>query len=307
MHPVRARRAWLAAFVTLCFLGGACASGGSPTGKRKGKDDPSDDQSKKEAEEYDRIGFGQPGRGETAPSVAYAKTAEENWKLGEDAFKDEDYLAAQRYYSFVKSKFPYSQFTAQAELRIGDCQFARSRYIEAIDTFQNFVRLHPTHEKVPYAIYKTGMSYYQQIPSDWFLLPPSEEKEQTAVRDAERVLKDYVERFPNDANIKEGRKTLTEVRKKLLAHERYVADFYKRLGKDRAYVGRLEVIRKSFPDVGLNDELLLEIATVYTRLGQMDDARGAVKEMEQKFPASPKLREARAMVGGVPPTATGSR
>jgi outer membrane protein assembly factor BamD len=285
-------------------LAGACAGGGGGGGKRKSS---SEDQNKRDVEEYDRIGFGQPGRGETAPSVSYAQSAEENWKLGEDAFKDEDYLAAQRYFSFVKSKFPYSQFTAAAELRIGDCQFARSRYIEAIDTFQNFVRLHPTHERVPYAIFKTGMSYYQQIPSDWFLLPPSEEKEQTAVRDAERVLKDYVERFPADANFAEGKKTLIEVRHKLMAHERYVAEFYHKIGRDRAYVGRLQVIRRNFPDVGLSDELLFEIATVYTRLGQMDDARDAVKELEQKYPASPKLPQARAMVGGSESIVTGAR
>jgi outer membrane protein assembly factor BamD len=142
------------------------------------------------------------------------------------------------------------------------------------------------------------MSYFQQIPTDWFILPPSEEKEQTAVRDAERALKDYCERFPKDANFAEGKKTLLEVRKKLLAHERYVANFYRGIGKDRAYVGRLQVIRKNFQDVGLDDELLLEIATVYARLGQMDDARDAVKEMEQKFPGSPRLPHARALIGG---------
>jgi outer membrane protein assembly factor BamD len=289
---MRARLGCLSLLLLVASLG--CESGGS-SHKRKGDGDNKRD---KDMEDYDRVGFGQPGRGESAPSVTYGKTADENWKLGEDAFKDEDYLAAQRYYSYIKSKFPYSQFTAQAELRIGDCQFARNRYIEAIDTFQNFVRLHPTHEKVPYALFRTGMCYYHQIPSDWFMLPPSEEKEQTAVRDSERVLKDYCERFPKDSNFAEAKKMLLDVRRKLLAHERYVANFYRGIGKDRAYVGRLQVIRKNFQDVGLDAELLLEIATVYARLGQMDDAKDAVKEMEQKFPGSPKLPTARALVGG---------
>lgn len=272
----------------------ACQSGGGGR-RRGGKGDDTDER--KRDPDFDRTGLAQPGRGEVIPSVTYGRTAEENWQLGEDAFKDDDFLAAQRYFSYVKSKFPYSQYTALAELRIGDCQYARNRFIEAIDTYQNFQRLHPTHEKVPYALYRTGLSHYQQIPGDWFMLPPSEEKEQTAVRDAERVLKEYVDRFPKDSSISDGKKMLLEVRRKLLAHERYVADFYHRIGRDRAYLGRLEVIRKSFEDVGLNDQLLLEIATVAAKLGEMDDARAAVKELEEKFPGSPQLDKARKVVG----------
>jgi outer membrane protein assembly factor BamD len=273
---------------------GACAGGSR---RKPGSPDNNDDEADRMAEQ-DRAGFGEPGRGENVPSVSYAETAEENWQLAEDAFNDEDYLAAQRYYGYIRSKYPYSKYTALAELRIGDCQFARGRHLEAIDTFQNFRRLHPTHERVAYAAYKAALCFYEQMPTDWFLLPPSEEKEQTAVRDAERALREYIDLYPNDENIEDAKKRLTEVRKRLLAHERYVANFYKRLGKDRAYVGRLQVIRKNFPDVGLDDGLLLEIASVYAKLGQVEDAQSAVKELEQKFPTSAKLSEARALLNG---------
>src|SRR5687767_1711400 len=106
------------------------------------------------------------GRAENIPSVTYANSAEENWKLGEEAFTDEDYLVAQRYYSFIRNKFPYSQYAASSALRIGDCQFARERYIESIDSYQNFSRLYPTHDKVPYAMLRIGLSYFEQIPGD---------------------------------------------------------------------------------------------------------------------------------------------
>lgn len=237
-----------------------------------------------------------PGQNESIPSVSYGPTAKSNWEKGEASFQGEEYLAAQRYYAYVRTKFPYSRFAALAELRIGDCQFQRERFIEAIDTFQNFVRMHPTHPKVPYARLQTGLAYYEQIPSDWFLLPPSEEKDQAAVRDAERALAEYVERYPNDESIAKGKEVLAEVRKRLMAHERYAADFYDGIDKDRAYVGRLEVIRTKFADVGLTDELLLEIAEVYARLGEIDKAKGAIAEMEAKFPGSELIQEAKELV-----------
>ena len=244
------------------------------------------------------------GRNEALPSVSYGQTAQDNWDKGERAFNEEEYLAAQRYYTYIRSKFPYSRFAVLADLRIADCQFARERYIESIDSYQNFVRLHPTHPKVGYARFKTGMAYYEQIPGDWFLLPPSHEKDQAAVKDAERALREYVERYPTDENIEEATKVLREVRSRLMAHERYAADFYDNLDKDRAYVGRLEIIRRDFADVGLTDELLLEIAEVYARLGDLDKAKTAVAEMREKFPASDLIAEAQDLIPSTNGTGT---
>lgn len=243
-----------------------------------------------------------PGRGEAVPTVRYERTAEANWIKGEEAFAAEEYLAAQRYFGYIRTKFPYSRYAVRSELRVADCQFGRGRFIEAIDSFQNFVRLHPTHEKVPYALYKVGLGYFEQIPSDWFMLPPSEEKDQAAVRDAARALGDYVSRFPDDENIPHAKEVLSEVRGRLMAHERYVADFYKNLEKDRAYVGRLEVIRTRFADVGLDDELLVEIIEVYARLGERAKANDALSELEKKFPSSDELGYAKSLVSGIATT-----
>ena len=254
------------------------------------------DDEEEEEEILDDGSLVTPGRNESLPSVSYGTTAQENWDRGERAFQDEEYLAAQRYYAYIRNKFPYSRFAVLADLRIADCQFARERYIEAIDTYQNFVRLHPTHPKVGYARYKTGMAYYEQIPGDWFLLPPSHEKDQAAVRDAERALREYVERYPTDENIPQASEILRDVRSRLMAHERYAADFYKNLDKDRACVGRLEIIRKDFADVGLTDELLLEIAEIYARLGEVDKAKTAVAEMREKFPKSELISEAQELI-----------
>ena len=227
-----------------------------------------------------------PGRGEVVPAVRYADTAEGNYARAEERFKDEDYLAAQRYYGYIRSKYPYSRFSVLADLRIADCQFGRKRYIEAVDSYQNFIRLHPTHEEVPYARFKIGRAYYEQIPGEWFLLPPAYEKDQAAIRDAERALQSYVDLHQGHENFKEAKKLLDDVRRRLMDHERYVADFYKREDRDRAYVGRLEIIRKDYADVGLDDALLLEIARAYARLEDEAQVKGAVDELVAKFPKS---------------------
>lgn len=261
-----------------------CASGGAPNEQT----DPLPGESS--------IGL---GRGETLPTFTPAESATENWSRAEKAFEDEDYLLAQRYYVYIRRKFPYSRYAVLSDLRIADCQFERERYLEAIDSYQSFVRLHPTHPEVPVALFKTGLAHEKQIPDDWFFLPPAHEKDQSAVEDTAKAFASYLERFPEHENADDARERLGRARRKLMAHERYVADFYERLGKLRGYVGRLERIKTRFRDVGLDPDLLLEIVRAYVRLGEAEKARAAVEELAETFPEAPALTEAREAVAAL--------
>lgn len=230
-----------------------------------------------------------PDRGESVPRVRFAATPEDNWTLAERAFEKKKWLAAQQYYAFIRAKFPYTHYAASADLRIADCQFEREHYIEAIDSYQNFIRLHPTHEDVPFAAFRTGIAYAEQIPRGWFLIPPAYEKDQTAIQDAARALSEYLRRYPDHDKVEEAKEVYADVRERLVKHERAVADFYRRTGHERSYAVRLEVIRRNFGDVGLTPALLLEIARVRADLGQVEAARGAFEEMAREFPEAKQL------------------
>ncbi|MGF1510520.1 MAG: outer membrane protein assembly factor BamD [Myxococcota bacterium] len=263
------------------LLTASCSSGGSGVGAAA--TDPVPDY-----EDFSAPALN-PDRGEAIPRVRFKATPEDNWQRAEKEFDRRNHLAAQQYYSFIRTKFPYSRYAVLSELRIADCQYERDHYLEAIDSYQNFVRLHPTHRQVPYAMFRTGVAHYEQIPGGFFLLPPAEEKDQTAVKQASKALAAYLERFPDHERSDDARKVYREVREKLMAHERYAANFYRKLGRDRAYVGRLEIIREDFSDVGLDPKLLLEIATVHARLGNVDETREAFEEMAEKYPDASEL------------------
>src|SRR3954470_6189044 len=113
-------------------------------------------------------------------AVTYSLTAKQNYDKGTTELKDENYQEATRYFSFVRQKFPFSKYAVLAELALADTQFERGNYQEAIDAYKNFLRLHPTHEKVEdgYVAYRICQCYVKEMPDDFFLLPPSYEKDQ---------------------------------------------------------------------------------------------------------------------------------
>ena len=175
-------------------------------------------------------------------AVTYSLTAKQNYDKGVAQLKDESYQEATRYFSFVRQKFPFSKYAVLAELGLADTQYERGNYQEAIDSYKNFIRLHPTHEKVEdgYVAYRICQCYVKEMPDDFFLLPPAYEKDQTSVRDALRELNDFVEKYPDSKYLTDAQKSRREVLARLIEHEVYVARFYLDRDHPQAAVLRLK-------------------------------------------------------------------
>ena len=176
----------------------------------------------------------------------------QNYDKGLEELKDENYPEAIRYFSFVKQKFPFSKYAVLAELALADTQFARGSYQEAIDAYKSFARLHPTHEKVEdgYVAYKICDCYVKDMPSDWALVPPAYEKDQSAVRDAHRELTDFLDKYPDSKYLAEVKKLHREVMARLIEHEVYVARFYLDGGHPKAAILRIEAALATLSRVG---------------------------------------------------------
>ncbi|MCA9538559.1 MAG: outer membrane protein assembly factor BamD [Myxococcales bacterium] len=227
---------------------------------------------------------------------SYAGTAKYRYELGMEALDDGNYIEAIQHFTLVKNKFTYSQYAALAELRIADAYFDQDKQIEAIDGYRTFVQRRPNHPDVPYALYRIGLSYYQQIPSGFFLFPPPFEKDQSATKDALRSFREYVDRFPQHEKVDEALGYILECRRLMADYELFVARFY--LGQDRPVSarGRLETVMHDFEDVPerWRDGMQLLIET-YRALDQDAEAREAARALIAKAPRSDEADDARKM------------
>jgi outer membrane protein assembly factor BamD len=202
--------------------------------------------------------------------VTYSLTARQNYDKGMASLKDEDYAEAKKYFLFVKQKFPFSKYAVMAELAIADTQFAQGNYAEAIESYKSFARLHPTHEKVDdgYVEYKVCESYDKDMPEDMWIMPPSYEKDQSAVNDAQRELNDFRRRFPNSPYMSKVDGMRKEVLKRLVDHEVYVARFYLKNDHPKAAAMRLEGALKRYPGSGREPELLTSLGETYLHMNE---------------------------------------
>jgi outer membrane protein assembly factor BamD len=230
------------------------------------------------------------------PSPVYASDAALNMKKGNDALADKQYALAERYFEFVKTKYPFVDASREAELRLADVSFERELWTEARDRYTVFVKLHPSYFRVDYAAYQAALTFYRDMPSNFFILPPGYEREQTNVKGAFESMTAFVKTYPSSIYVPNAKKQGEEARQKLAQHEMYVADFYEKRGHLAGAVGRLETVVQKYPG---QDEasLLFRLHDLYLKLSDPVHARDALERIVTKLPGTPAAQRAQAMLG----------
>ena len=239
----------------------------------------------------------------------YSTTARDNYQRGMNELKKENYADAIKLFEYVRKKFSFSRWATLAELAIADANFGREKYMDAVDEYRTFTKNHPTHEKVTdgYCDFRIGEAYYKEIPSEWFLVPPSYEKDMGPVRDAIRELAAFVVQYPESPHLEKAKRLEEDCVRRLAEHEVYVADFYMRRRRPVAAIGRLEglvkgtflpklasetgnatdrlsVVARGWLKVNMEPKVLLLLGRTYMLMERPDQARLAFERLITQHP-----------------------
>ena len=246
----------------------------------------------------DAIDITKPVTGEAATNAlrAYQKGLEER--------KSQNFLEATRFFEWVRNNFPYSQYAALSELALADMAFDRDDFAAAAAGYQDFVKSHPSHPKADYASFRVGLAYYQDKPSDWFLLPPSYEKDQAPIRSALDAFQRFTLAYPKSELVTRARDLIAECRERLAQHERYVAEFYTKRKGWRGAAGRWMVLADTYGDLQggkTRGESLWRAAQAWRNASDAANEKATLERLIQEAPDSPHRRDAEQMLKEIPP------
>lgn len=228
--------------------------------------------------------------------MKYGSTAAENYQAGLEEEKAERWDEAGKLFEYVKTKYPFSKEAPLAELQLADVKFKQELFAEAAVAYQNFAKLHPTHEQVDYARFRAGLSLFKDAPGDFALFPPPYEKDQRALVEASKALADFIASYPKSKHLPEAEKALTEARGRLAEHEWYVAGFYVSREKWAGAVGRLEALLKGFPGSPREVDALFLLAQLYRKEGERFRAQQTLQKLIASHPDDPRRAEAERLL-----------
>lgn len=164
--------------------------------------------------------------------------------LMKDAEEDIDssrYMLAVEKLQKIKNEHPYSKEATEAALRIADVFFLQENYTEAAATYEAFKDLHPKHPKLEYAMYRIGLSHFNDMPGNIA-------RDLTSGYKAQDGFNDYLFKFPSGQFSADARAKLAETRKILAEKEMYIGNFYYKRDMWEAAKGRYTKVVNQYSD-----------------------------------------------------------
>ncbi len=144
---------------------------------------------------------------------------EKSYGIAKEPYDDESYEFALTKLGEFKARFPYSKYAIEAELLIANSHFELGQYAEAAVAYEQFVKLHPKHPKVDYALFRVGESYWQDAPDDI-------DREQDYTLKAIAEWEKLIAKDPNSSYSKTARDLVKQGKRRVAESNAFIVRFY---------------------------------------------------------------------------------
>lgn len=229
------------------------------------------------------------------PDIADIEADRLLFERGAAALDEADWRRAREYFVEIRDNYPQSQYRAAARLGIGETYVQEGTleaYIRALDEFQDFLSLYPTHPRAAHAQYQVGMVHFHQM--------RRAERDQTETVNAVREFEAFIARHPADHELMpEVRQRLREARDRLSAHDFSVGYYYYRFRVYGGAIGRFRQILSDDPGYTRRDEVYFYLAEAHADRGELTEAIPYFARILDEFDASEFAEEARARLAAL--------
>lgn len=194
-------------------------------------------------------------------------------------------LAIQEYQKLLE-EYPFSDYSEEAQLKIGQAQYQNKQYAEAIASFQDFQRMHPTNPNLALTEYYTALAFMDQM--------GKRDRDQRAAENAQAHFVSVLERYPDSPFTAEARQKLKECRETLADHEFAVAKFYLIWTNPVGAEARLRRLLENYPDTDVAALALAHFARYFRSRGDLTRSALAYASLVSQYPKSADLAEAQS-------------
>lgn len=179
-----------------------------------------------------------PGVGHTAvepedPEELY----EQGLRQMKRGYYDEGILSFEK----VRNHFPFNKYSVLSELRVADCLFEKASFLESVDSYRQFARLHPRHPEVDYAIYRSARAEFK-------LAPTVPQRDQMHAKLGLKHVGDFEERFPESEYLDEVNRLRFKAQRRLGRAATQVGNFYWKQAHWAAAERRYRMSVENYPE-----------------------------------------------------------
>ena len=210
----------------------------------------------------------------------------EAYETAQEAIDNEDYRKGIAIFEAIQAQFPFSDVERQIQLELMHAYYQSSQLEQAVDAADTFIRENPVHDRVDYALYIKGLSYFEGeagLLERWF-------RQDTTKRPpgdtdlAYLTFRRLIERYPDSDYSADAQQRILAIKERMSTYENYIAGYYLRHGAYVAAVNRAKFALEEYNGASGNAESLRIMAEAYDALGISDLRDDARRVLAANFP-----------------------
>ena len=215
--------------------------------------------------------------------------AAEFYAAAKEQFDNSNWEAAIKLYEQLEAKFPFGRFAQQAQIEVAYAYYKQGETAQAVTALEKFVKLHPNHPNVDYALYLKALANFKEDlgPFSRLVRQDLADRDPKAARESFEGFKDLVTRFPESRYASDSRERMAYLVEALARHEVRVARYYLSRGAYLAASNRAQDAITRFPQSPAHRESLDIMIEAYDRMGMTELRDDAKKVLVKNFPADP--------------------
>jgi len=202
--------------------------------------------------------------------------AGELYRRARDALADSDYTVAITRYDALISRYPFSDYSTQAELEKIYAQYKSFQSDDAVTAADRFLRAHPRNPNADYVMYLKGVTDFERDQGLMDAIMPNNSKRD--IGNQLRAFEDFallVKRYPDSRYIGDARRRMMYARNRIANHALSVAQFYVARGAYVAAAKRASDIIAEYPGAPATAEALKILQRSYAKIGLDQEAKDA--------------------------------
>ncbi|TXL67219.1 outer membrane protein assembly factor BamD [Zeimonas arvi] len=188
----------------------------------------------------------------------------------------------------LESRYPFGRWAQQAQIEIAWAHYKDGERALALSAIDRFLRLHPEHPALDYALYLKGLINFneQQGLIAWLGRQDLAERDLQAARESFDTFKQLVTRFPESKYAPDAEARMTYLVASMARGEMLIARYYFQRGAYVAAANRAqEVVRKYDRAPAVEDALAILVHS-YDKLGMTELRDDAQRVLDRNFPNS---------------------
>ena len=222
---------------------------------------------------------------ESDPRSKSTPTAAALYKDGIDYFERGRYARSISFFQKLRDEYPFSEEAEAAELKIAEAYYRNEEYIEADETYKNYLTFQPTGRHIPYVKYQLGRVNLAQF--------TGADRDLEKVRQARGYFESVIKDHPESEHAADARKQLAETRVHLAERELYIGSYYLKEDRQPAARERFEAVLREYGETPAAPKAQAALAAL-PAAGQDAGAKPAT--------ADPPAKPAAAESGATEPT-----